>query len=75
MNLQSLLYFTLRLQRLFSSQVALYPVGNIHYQQNLGCQELEFIAFFNSEDPGSFATVAESFKLPVDAVAVNKAYN
>ena len=33
-------------------QGALFPKGSIHYQINLGCEPLTFVAALNDEDPG-----------------------
>lgn len=32
---------------------AVFPVGLIHYQQNLGCEVAEYVISYNSEDPGT----------------------
>ena len=35
-----------------SGQVAVFPLGYIHYEQNLACTPASFISALNSEDPG-----------------------
>jgi len=37
---------------LTGGQGALFPKGSIHYQINLGCEPLTFVAALNDEDPG-----------------------
>ena len=38
---------------LSDGQVAIFPQGYIHYEQNLGCTPAHFISALNHEDPGN----------------------
>jgi oxalate decarboxylase/phosphoglucose isomerase-like protein (cupin superfamily) len=49
--------------------VTLFPETLIHFQQNLGCEDAELLAFLSSEDPGYVTIGAESFKFPPHVVA------
>ena len=42
------------------NQVAVFPKGAIHFEQNLNCVPATFVAAFNSEDPGVL-TIANDF--------------
>lgn len=42
------------------NQVAVFPQGAIHFEQNLNCVPARFVAAFNNEDPGVL-TIANSF--------------
>ena len=46
-------------------QGTLFPKGSIHYQLNLGCEPLTFVAALNDEDPGvsQIAQRCEYFKI------------
>ena len=37
---------------LTQGQGTIFPMGSIHFQANLGCKPLTFVAALNSEDPG-----------------------
>jgi quercetin dioxygenase-like cupin family protein len=41
-------------------QAAFFPMGSIHYQANLGCDPVMFVAFFGSDDPGN-SQIAQNF--------------
>ncbi len=41
------------INNLSDGQVAIFPQGTIHYEQNLGCKPAHFISALNHEDPGS----------------------
>lgn len=53
---------------LHPGQVALFPRGAIHFEQNLGCEPVLFIAAFGDEDPG-VSSLVNLFDLPSDIVA------
>jgi len=36
----------------FPGQATLFPKGSIHFQANLGCEPLQFVAALNNIDPG-----------------------
>ena len=40
------------INNLTDGQVAIFPLGYIHYEQNLGCKPAHFISALNHEDPG-----------------------
>jgi hypothetical protein len=42
------------------NQVAVFPRGAIHFEQNLNCTPVTFVAAFNSEDPGVL-TISNAF--------------
>ena len=42
----------------------------IHYQQNLGCEEAEFVVALNSDDPGSLTMSERTFSIPQEALEV-----
>ena len=48
-------------------QGTLFPKGSIHYQINLGCEPLTFVAALNDEDPGA-SQVAQRCKCLCRAV-------
>ena len=37
---------------LTEGQGTIFPMGSIHFQVNLGCEPLTFVAALNNEDPG-----------------------
>ena len=37
---------------LTQGQGTIFPKGSIHYQLNLGCEPITFVAALNDEDPG-----------------------
>ena len=50
--------------------VAFFPQGLIHYQQNLDCYPATFLAALNSEDPGVVTITTRFFELPSEAIQV-----
>jgi len=52
-----------------AGQVTVFPQGLLHYQQNLGCEEAQYISAFNSEDPGVQGVSRALFGLPLEGVA------
>ena len=48
-------------------QSTLFPRGAIHFEQNLGCETVMFVAAFSDEDPG-VSQVTNLFSLPIDIV-------
>eukprot|EP00904_Undaria_pinnatifida_P006374 jgi/Undpi1/2867/HiC_scaffold_14.g06244.m1 len=48
--------------------VAFFPQGLIHYQQNLDCYPATFLAALNSEDPGVVTITTRFFELPSEAI-------
>lgn len=52
-----------------AGQVTVFPQGLIHYQQNLGCEPVEYISGLNNEDPGVVTLPGRFFQLPFEAVA------
>ena len=48
-------------------QATLFPRGAIHFEQNLGCDSVIFVAAFSDEDPG-VSQVTNLFSLPTDIV-------
>jgi oxalate decarboxylase/phosphoglucose isomerase-like protein (cupin superfamily) len=55
-----------------AGQVTIFPQGAIHFEQNLTCDPVMFVAAFNSPDPG-VQTVASAFYggLPADIVGAS----
>ena len=51
-------------------QITFFPEGLIHYQQNLGCEPVEFLSALNSEDPGVITISTRTFTLPSEALQV-----
>jgi hypothetical protein len=49
-------------------QATLFPQGAIHFEQNLGCEPVIFVAAFSNEDPGTSAIANNFFALPSDIV-------
>jgi oxalate decarboxylase/phosphoglucose isomerase-like protein (cupin superfamily) len=45
-----------------------FPQGLIHYQQNLSCDPVSFIASLNHEDPGVLTITTQFFRLPDEAI-------
>ncbi|CAF4294923.1 unnamed protein product, partial [Adineta steineri] len=41
------------MNELHKNQVAVFPKGAIHFEQNLNCTPATFVAAFNSEDPAT----------------------
>lgn len=48
-------------------QATLFPRGAIHFEQNLGCETVMFVAAFSDEDPG-VSQLTNLFNLPIDIV-------
>ncbi|BDA44486.1 probable Nectarin-1 [Coccomyxa sp. Obi] len=48
---------------------ALFPVGLVHYQQNLDCYDATYTISYNSEDPGTQVTYTALQGLPNSAAA------
>ena len=55
---------------LAAGDVAFFPQGLIHYQQNLDCEPATFLVALNSEDPGVVAVPTLFFELPNEAIQV-----
>jgi hypothetical protein len=49
-------------------QATIFPQAAIHFEQNLGCDTVMFIAAFSDEDPGVTQIANQFFKLPADIV-------
>ncbi|KAB5590620.1 Ornithine carbamoyltransferase [Ceratobasidium theobromae] len=51
-------------------QATIFPMGSIHFQQNLGCDPAIFVAGFANEDPGTLQ-IAQGFfqQLPPDTTS------
>lgn len=47
-----------------------FPMGLVHYQQNLDCKPARYISALNSEDPGVLTVSTRLFDLPEEALAV-----
>lgn len=60
------------LNELHKNQVAVFPQGAIHFEQNLNCVPATFVAAFNSEDPGVL-TISDAFfgALPATVVGAS----
>jgi oxalate decarboxylase/phosphoglucose isomerase-like protein (cupin superfamily) len=48
---------------LTQGQGTIFPKGSIHFQANLGCEPLTFVAALNDEDPGA-SQIAQRCKYP-----------
>ena len=55
---------------LYQGDVAFFPQGLIHYQQNLDCDPATFLAALNSEDAGVVTITTNFFQLPSEAIQV-----
>lgn len=44
-------------------QVAIVPMGLVHYVQNLNCENVTFLATFSSEDPGVLTIAPRLFEI------------
>ncbi|CAB1104740.1 unnamed protein product [Ectocarpus sp. CCAP 1310/34] len=53
---------------LAQGDVAFFPQGLIHYQQNLDCEPATFLAALNNEDPGAITITTRFFELPLEAI-------
>jgi len=49
-------------------QGTIFPKAAVHYQANLGCEPITFIAALNNEDPGATQAAQRLFGLPPDVV-------
>lgn len=49
--------------------VTLFPMGLIHYQQNLGCENVTFVTVLSNEDPGTVTIATHLFDFPTEAAA------
>jgi hypothetical protein len=50
-------------------QATIFPRGAIHFEQNLGCEPVIFVAAFSDEDPGTSSLASNFFEnLPSDIV-------
>lgn len=49
-------------------QTVIIPQGLIHFAQNLGCKEAQFIASFPHRDPGTQTTATAFFNLPISTI-------
>jgi len=49
-------------------QTVIVPQGVIHFAQNLGCKEAQFIATFPNRDPGTQTTASTFFNLPIQTI-------
>jgi len=45
-----------------------FPRGSIHFQANLGCERVDFVAALSEEDPGTLQIAQGFFTLPPDVV-------
>lgn len=54
---------------LTQGQGTIFPKGSIHFQVNLGCEPITFVAALNDEDPGVNQVAQRFFGLPPDVVA------
>ncbi|KZV78556.1 RmlC-like cupin [Exidia glandulosa HHB12029] len=53
-------------------EATVFPVGSIHFQQNIGCDPVQFVAGFGSDDPGRLDIGPALFQdLPADYVGVS----
>ena len=50
-------------------QVAMFPRGLIHYEQNLGCEKAQILSALNHEDPGTVTVLTQAFTFPDVALA------
>ena len=46
-------------------QATIFPHGAIHFEQNLGCEEVLFLAAFSDEDPG-VSQLTDLFTIPTE---------
>jgi len=56
------------LNEIHKNQVAVFPKGAIHFEQNLNCEPATFVAAFNNEDPGVLTISSGFFGLPATIV-------
>jgi len=55
------------LNNLQPGQVTFFPQGLIHFEQNMGCDDIFFISALNSEDPGVNTVTLRLFDVESDA--------
>ncbi|CAM9752540.1 unnamed protein product, partial [Ectocarpus sp. 13 AM-2016] len=55
---------------LSQGDVTFFPQGLIHYEQNLGCEPVTFLAALNNDDPGAVTITTRFFELPTEAIQV-----
>ncbi|CAM9871595.1 unnamed protein product, partial [Ectocarpus sp. 8 AP-2014] len=55
---------------LSQGDVTFFPQGLIHYEQNLGCEPVTFLAALNNDDPGAVTITTRFFELPSEAIQV-----
>lgn len=48
--------------------ITVFPMGSLHMQMNPGCEPVQVVAAFNSEDPGAGLIAPETFVLDDDFV-------
>jgi oxalate decarboxylase/phosphoglucose isomerase-like protein (cupin superfamily) len=53
----------------YANQAAVFPQGSIHFEQNMNCNPVTFVAAFNSEDPGVL-TISTAFFGAIPATVV-----
>ncbi|CAN0395162.1 unnamed protein product, partial [Ectocarpus sp. 12 AP-2014] len=56
---------------LSQGDVTFFPQGLIHYEQNLGCEPVTFLAALNNDDPGAVTITTRFFELPSEAIQVS----
>jgi hypothetical protein len=63
-------YDELQLSGFFLSDMLTHSAvtGLIHFAQNLGCKEAQFIASFPNRDPGTQTTALKFFGLPLETI-------
>ncbi|CAM9169943.1 unnamed protein product, partial [Heterosigma akashiwo] len=52
-----------------TGEATFFPEGLIHYQQNLGCEQVQYISGLNHEDPGVLTVSTRTFTFPDKALA------
>ncbi|CAF3557958.1 unnamed protein product [Adineta steineri] len=60
---------TFIMNEVHKNQVAVFPRGAIHFEQNMNCTPATFVAAFNSEDPGVL-TISNAFFGSIPATVV-----
>ena len=56
------------MQTLEPGQATLFPRGAIHFEQNLGCETVVFVAAFSEVDPGVSQLADNFLNLPTDII-------
>eukprot|EP00122_Pirum_gemmata_P005228 Pgem_evm4s4769 len=51
-----------------SDSSTFFPEGLMHYQQNLGCEPVEFVSMLNNADPGVQTITTQFFQFPKEAL-------